>query len=114
MSCRYCLTNCEGACLPLEQIRVKTFPTIFDPAFTREKQARGYAAVLKAFQIRNYSEASLAVLTSLATERAGKKTVARALEMLDDPFICEVAQRMAEFGFREREPFKLHRKEIIQ
>ena len=114
MSCRYCRTTCEGACLPLEQIRVKTFPTIFDPAFTREKQARGFATVIKAFQLRNYAAEPVGALIDLARQKAGKKTIARALEMLDDPFICEVAQRMAEFGFKEREPFKLHRKEIIQ
>lgn len=112
MSCKFCATSCGAACLPLEQVRVVTFPRIFDPSMARARQARGYASVVKAFQLKGYGP-ELEALHRFAIERAGKKTVALALSMLSDPFICEVAQRMADLGFREREPFANPGKKVI-
>ena len=103
MSCKFCHKACMSACLPLEQVRVKSFPAIFDPAFTREKQARGYACVVKAFQLKGYEPHLLDSLHAFAIKASHRKTVARALEMLDDPFIVGVAQEMASKAFKIRE-----------
>lgn len=72
--------------------------------------------MVKAFQIKGYEPELLEVLHKFAREKAGKKTVDLALTMLEDPFICSVAQRMADLGFRAREPFKINTKktEVIQ
>lgn len=113
MACTFCNSYCEGACFPLHQIRQRTFPEIFNPQFTREKQARGFAAVLKAFQIRSYPGPHLSVLITYARDMAGRKTIDRALQLLDDPFIVEVAEKMAAQGFKERDKFKIGKREVI-
>lgn len=103
MSCKYCGLPCRSACLSLEQARVLTFPRIFEPSYTRERQARGYAMIRKAFMAKGYSDTQLLALDRFATEKAGRKTVARAIELLDDDFVCQIASRMAEKGFKSRE-----------
>jgi hypothetical protein len=92
-----------SACLALEQTRVVTFKKIFDPSFTREKSARGYASIVKAFIIKGYEDYKIQRLHEFAVKASHKKTVARALELIDDPFITKVAQEMADKGFRLRE-----------
>jgi len=111
MSCKFCGKPCSSACLPLEQARVKSFPTIFDPTYARERQARGYAMIVKAFLIKEYEQPLIDNLNKFAIAVAGKKTVARAMELLDDPFVTEIAERMAQKAFKERES-PLFQKEI--
>lgn len=104
MACKFCGQGCMTACLPLEQARVVTFERIFVPSYTRERQARGYAMLIRAFMMKGYQPELLEALHGFARKReGGKKTVARALELLYDPFIESVAADMAANGFVKRE-----------
>lgn len=100
MSCRFCGLPCGGAHIALEQLRAHMFPKIFNPAFARERKARGLASVIASLELRGYETDAIAKLLQFAEAVDGKKTIARAQELKADPFIISAAQRMADDGFK--------------